>query len=74
MLPLQYLAYFPSAVFLGKITGASVGERLPGTMAAVAACVLAGVEVVRVHDMSAARQAARVAAAIRDSTGAAGRR
>ena len=58
--------------FIGKIAGAPVGERLPGTMAAVAACVLAGVEVIRVHDMSAARQAAKVAAAIRDSTRAAG--
>jgi len=54
--------------FIGKITGAPVEERLPGTIAAVAACVLAGVEVIRVHDMSAARQAAQVAAAIRDST------
>lgn len=51
--------------FIGKVTGAPVEERLPGTLAAVAACVLAGVEVVRVHDVPEARQAADVAAAIR---------
>jgi dihydropteroate synthase len=57
--------------FIGKVTSAPVEERLPGTLAAVAACVLAGVELVRVHDVAPARQAAQVAAAIRDS--AAGR-
>jgi dihydropteroate synthase len=59
--------------FIGKLTGAPVGERLPGTLAAVAACVLAGVELVRVHDVAAARQAALVAAAIRDRTPGASR-
>jgi len=53
--------------FIGKITGAPVAERLPGTLAAVAACVLAGAEVLRVHDVGPARQAAQVAAAIRDA-------
>lgn len=52
--------------FIGKITGAAAGERLPGTLAAVTACVLAGVEMLRVHDVAAARQAARVAVALRD--------
>jgi dihydropteroate synthase len=50
------------------VTGASVEDRLPGTLAAVAACVLAGVEIVRVHDVAEARQAADVAAAIRAGT------
>jgi dihydropteroate synthase len=59
--------------FIGKLTGAPVSDRLPGTLAAVAACALAGVEVVRVHDVAAARQAARVAAAIRDASGPARR-
>jgi dihydropteroate synthase len=54
--------------FIGKLTGASAPERLPGTLAAVAACVLAGVELLRVHDVAAARQAAIVARAIRDAT------
>jgi dihydropteroate synthase len=53
--------------FIGKLTGAPVAERLPGTLAAVAACVLQGVELLRVHDVAAARQAAQVAAAIRDA-------
>jgi len=52
--------------FIGKVTGAPVEARLPGTLAAVAAVVLAGAEVVRVHDVGPARQAALVAAAIRD--------
>jgi dihydropteroate synthase len=53
--------------FIGAIAGAPVGERLPGTLAAVTASVLAGAEFVRVHDVAAARQAALVAAAIRDA-------
>jgi dihydropteroate synthase len=56
--------------FIGKLTGASPGERVPGTIAAVTACVLAGVELVRVHDVAACRQAAAVAAAIRDARAA----
>lgn len=55
--------------FIGDLTGAPAAERLPGTLAAVAACVLAGVEFLRVHDVAAARQAARVASAIRDAPG-----
>lgn len=51
--------------FIGKVTGAPVGDRLPGTLAAVTACVLAGVEFLRVHDVAPARQAALVAAAVR---------
>jgi dihydropteroate synthase len=53
--------------FIGKVTGAEVQDRLPGTLAAVAACVLAGAELIRVHDVAPARQAALVAAAIRDA-------
>jgi len=53
--------------FIGAASGAPVGERLPGTLAAVAAAVLAGAAFVRVHDVAAARQAARVAAAIREA-------
>jgi dihydropteroate synthase len=51
--------------FIGDLTGAPVGERLAGTLAAVTACVLAGVELVRVHEVAPAVQAARVAAALR---------
>ena len=53
--------------FIGKVTGAPVGDRLPGTLAAVTACVLAGVELLRVHDVAAVRQAVQVAAALRDA-------
>ncbi len=53
--------------FIGKLTGAAVQDRLPGTLAAVAACVLGGAEFVRVHDVAPARQAARIAAAIREA-------
>ena len=53
--------------FIGKITGAAAAERLPGTLAAVTAAVLAGAEILRVHDVAEARQAALVAAAIRDA-------
>jgi dihydropteroate synthase len=53
--------------FIGKLTGAPAGDRVPGTLAAVTACVLAGVEIVRVHDVAPCRQAALVAAAIRDA-------
>jgi dihydropteroate synthase len=52
--------------FIGKVSGAPVGDRLAGTLAAVTACVLAGVELLRVHDVGPARQAALVAAALRD--------
>jgi dihydropteroate synthase len=52
--------------FIGEILGqADPKNRLTGTAAAVAACALAGVECVRVHDVRACRQAADVCAAIR---------
>jgi dihydropteroate synthase len=54
--------------FIGTLTGAPVGERLPGTLAAVAVAVLAGAEFLRVHDVAAARQAAKVAAAVRQAS------
>jgi dihydropteroate synthase len=53
--------------FIGRLTGAPPGARVPGTLAAVTACVLSGVELLRVHDVAAAHQAARVAAALRDA-------
>ncbi len=42
-------------------------QRLPGTLAAVTAAVLAGAAFVRVHDVEAARQAMDVAMALRDA-------
>ncbi len=55
--------------FIGAITGAPPDERLAGTLAAVTAAVLSGAAFVRVHDVAASRQAARVAAALRASGG-----
>jgi dihydropteroate synthase len=57
--------------FIGTLTGAPVGERLPGTLAAVSVAVLAGAEFLRVHDVAAARQAAQVAAATRRASASA---
>lgn len=52
--------------FIAQVTGAvEMSDRLPGTLAAVCACILAGVECVRVHDVVAARRAADLCAAIR---------
>ena len=50
--------------FLGKVLDLPVGERLMGTAAAVAASVLAGAHVVRVHDVREMAQVARVCDAI----------
>jgi dihydropteroate synthase len=59
--------------FIGAVTGAPPEERLPGTLAAVTASVLGGATFVRVHDVAAARQAARVGAALRAAGAGAGR-
>jgi dihydropteroate synthase len=52
--------------FIGKVLDLPAGERLMGTAAAVAACVLGGAHVVRVHDVAPMVQVARVCDAIRD--------
>jgi dihydropteroate synthase len=53
--------------FIGKVLDLPVGERLMGTAAAVAACVLAGAHVVRVHDVRPMLEVARMCDAIRAS-------
>jgi dihydropteroate synthase len=53
--------------FLGALTGLPPAERLSGTLAVATACVLAGAQALRMHDVAAARQAVDVAAAIRDT-------
>jgi len=51
--------------FIGKILDLLPGERLWGTAAAVAAAVLRGADIVRVHDAREMSEAARVALAVR---------
>ncbi len=53
--------------FIGKVLDLPVGERLMGTAAAVAACVLAGAHGVRVHDVKEMVEVARLCDAIRAS-------
>ncbi len=55
--------------FIGNILGLPVDDRAEGTLAAVAACILGGAHVVRVHDVRGAVRAARVADAIRRAAG-----
>jgi dihydropteroate synthase len=54
--------------FIGAVLDAPVGRRLMGTAAAVAACVLGGAHVVRVHDVAEMAEVARVCDAIRGAT------
>jgi dihydropteroate synthase len=43
--------------FIGEVTGAAVGERLPGSLAAALWGSLRGAAMLRVHDVAATRQA-----------------
>ena len=52
--------------FIGKVLDLPVGERLVGTAAAVAACVLGGAHLVRVHDVAEMAQVVRLCDAIRE--------
>jgi dihydropteroate synthase len=51
--------------FVGAALGLEVGERLLGTAAAVAACVLGGAHLVRVHEVAAMRQVCDLLDAVR---------
>jgi len=54
--------------FIGKVLDiSSPSEREYGTAAAVAACVAAGVQILRVHEVKAMRESAYLAAAIRSA-------
>jgi dihydropteroate synthase len=46
--------------FIGRILGAEVDERLEGTAATVAAAIVQGVDIVRVHDVGAMARVARM--------------
>jgi dihydropteroate synthase len=59
--------------FIGTLLGgASVEERLHGTMATVAAAVLRGAHIVRVHDVRATVETVRIIDAIRAATASEG--
>jgi dihydropteroate synthase len=45
---------------IGSLTGREVGERLPGSLAAMLAAVARGARIVRVHDVAATRDALAV--------------
>jgi dihydropteroate synthase len=51
--------------FIGKLLGAEVGARLPGSLACAAWAVLAGVAIIRTHDVAATCQAVRMTEALR---------
>ena len=51
--------------FIGKVTGAEVENRLFGTAGAMAAGILSGANIVRVHDVREMREVAAVVDAIR---------
>jgi dihydropteroate synthase len=59
--------------FIGRVLDLPVERRLMGTAAAVAACVMHGAHVVRVHDVREMVEVVRVCDAIRGGAGAAGR-
>jgi dihydropteroate synthase len=54
--------------FIGKLFKSEAEERLPGTIAANVAGVLAGVSIIRVHDVAAHAQALKIAEAIRGAS------
>lgn len=58
--------------FIGQILDRPVEERLMGTAGAVAAAVMGGAQVLRVHDVAAMRDVAAVVEAIRHTTRSAG--
>jgi dihydropteroate synthase len=60
--------------FIGALAGTSdAGDRLPGSLAAATAAVLAGAHLIRAHDVAETVQAVRVAHAIRRAREGAGR-
>jgi len=52
--------------FIGKLLGAEVGARLPGSLACAVWAVLAGVAIIRTHDVAATWQAVRMTEALRE--------
>ena len=63
-LPYPVLVGASRKSFIGKLTGAPVDARLPGTLAATAIAVVNGADIVRVHDVAECKQAVTIADAI----------
>ena len=57
--------------FMGRLTGAEAGDRVPGSVAAALLGAAQGVQVLRVHDVAATRQAFSPATAAGTPTSAA---
>jgi dihydropteroate synthase len=56
--------------FIGRLLGgAPASERIHGTMASATAAILRGAHIIRVHDVRAAVETARVADALKDAAG-----
>jgi len=53
--------------FIEMITGAKMDERIPGTLAAHSIAVLKGADILRVHDVKEAKQAAEIVDAIKNA-------
>ena len=64
-LPYPVLVGASRKSFIGKLTGAPVDARLPGTLAATAIAAVNGADIVRVHDVAECKQAVAIADAIR---------
>jgi len=50
--------------FIGKLLGADVGERMPGSLACASLAIAGGVQIIRTHDVAETVQAARMAEAV----------
>jgi dihydropteroate synthase len=55
--------------FIGRLSPSEPRDRLPGTIAANLIAVLAGVSIIRVHDVAAHVQALKIIEAIREARG-----
>lgn len=53
--------------FIGKIIGKPIGERMIGSVAAVAIAIFQGANIIRVHEVGVMREAMKIAKALRES-------
>ena len=50
--------------FIGKLLGADMGERMPGSLACACLAIASGVQIIRTHDVAETVQAARMTEAV----------